>query len=469
MRWQPGWRGHNEANWPLYWLRNVGLPLVLIFPAWHAAPRAWRKFYLAFVLLFVVALLVVFTPNDYDNIKLMYYWYAASCVIIAAWLVRLASVHRQRFLAALLALASVASGLLALQYENLNHKIFFNHEEIDAADFVRRHTPPRSLFLTASTIHQPVLSLSGRAIVRGDTAWLWSHGYEFTEREADVKAIYAGRVDALELLRYYHVDFVYLGETERRELFANQNFFDQHFPVFYRNNRITIYDMRPPETASQQLDNSASQHALTPPAPREYASQLSSNPAQLLVEFPRLAFAVYRLHKISYGRMPRYYEFMTDAAIVGRGVSVGARGWEEALEQNKRELTDAWPNRVEFKQLYENKTNEQYVDALYANAAVTPAASERDAMVAALDKGTDSRASVLRRIVENRQLYRQEYNAAYVLMHYFGYLRRNPDDPPDNNLSGYNFWLQDLNRTSDHRSVSRVFIEAGEYKDQIKR
>lgn len=60
-------------------------------------------------------------------------------------------------------------------------------------------------------------------------------------------------------------------------------------------------------------------------------------------------------------------------------------------------------------------------------------------------------------------------NAAYVLIHYFGYLHRNPDDAPDNNLAGYNFWLNELNHTGDYRSLSRVFIESGEYKDQVKR
>jgi hypothetical protein len=63
-------------------------------------------------------------------------------------------------------------------------------------------------------------------------------------------------------------------------------------------------------------------------------------------------------------------------------------------------------------------------------------------------------------------LYARDYNTAYVLLHYFGYLRRDPDRPPDHDLAGYNFWLRDLNRTGDYRSLTRVFIESGEYKDR---
>ena len=42
---------------------------------------------------------------------------------------------------------------------------------------------------------------------------------------------------------------------------------------------------------------------------------------------------------------------------------------------------------------------------------------------------------------------RQEFNRAFVLMQYFGYLRRNPFDAPEQTLdfTGYNFWLDKLN------------------------
>jgi hypothetical protein len=166
--------------------------------------------------------------------------------------------------------------------------------------------------------------------------------------------------------------------------------------------------------------------------------------------------------------MPKYQEFMNDMRLVGRGLYVGAPGWQDVLENNKRALTDEWANRDEFKSLHENSTQERYVDALYANARVAPSTAERTAHLAALTRGTETRASILRRIAENRTLYRNEYNPAYILLHYFAYLRRNPDDPPDKNLDGFNFWLTDLNRTHDYRSVSRVFIESGEYKERQK-
>lgn len=467
MRFQPGWREPFAASWPLFWFRNIGVPLLVIIPAWASAPRRWRLFYLAFVFLLIFSLLVVVSPNDYDNIKLMYYWYGATCILIGAWLVKLASVYKQRLLASLLFIASILSGVLAIQSERLSRKLLFSDEEVAVAAFVRDRTAPRALFLTAPAFNQPVLSLAGRPVVRANTDWLWSHGCEFREREADVKSIYAGSVEALELLRYYGVEYVYLGQREREDLGADQSFFDKNFPVLYHGANITIYDTRRLLGEVRGHDDPARLPAEV--APREFASRVGKDPYQLLVEFPATSYAVYCYYKTSFGRMPMYQEFIEDMRVVGRGLYTGAPGWEEILENNKAALLKAWTERADFKALYDGSSNERYVDALYANAGRVPSASERARVVAALNGGAETRAEALRRVAESGRLERREYNAAYLLMHYFGYLRRNPFDLPDGNFEGFNFWLGQLNQNGDYRSVSRAFIESGEYKDQIGR
>jgi hypothetical protein len=64
----------------------------------------------------------------------------------------------------------------------------------------------------------------------------------------------------------------------------------------------------------------------------------------------------------------------------------------------------------------------------------------------------------------------QEFNRAFVLMQYFGYLRRNPDDPPDNSFQGYNFWLSKLDQFSgDYVGAETVkaFLVSGEYRQRF--
>lgn len=456
-RFQPGWRGHDERHWLLFWLRNVGLPTLLIIPAWFVAARPLRHFYLAFVALLIFSLLVVVSPNDYDNLKLMYYWYAATCVLVAAWLVRLAATLAWTIAVLFLALASIASGLLAVSSELQTSQLVFNRDEIAAADFVRTSTAPRALFLTAPSLHQPILSLAGRAIVRGPTAWLWSHGYPFAEREADVRAIYAGRDDAFDLLRYYRVDYIYLGPRERDDLKANRDFFDRAFPSVYRGAEISIYDARP----GRSNDDPAGR----PPwlrgyPPREYAARVDLDPFEPLVEFSEIGYVLYRSHHVLYGRLPRYDEFMADLHEVGRRVYPGAADWRQALETNQRKLTETWIQRADFKQRYGALTAEQYIAALYSNAGIEPSRQERAELSAALASGSETRASLLRRVSAHPQFSARDYNAAFVLLHYFGYLRRDPE--PD--LVGYKFWLRNLDRSSDFRSVTRAFLESEEYK-----
>ena len=91
----------------------------------------------------------------------------------------------------------------------------------------------------------------------------------------------------------------------------------------------------------------------------------------------------------------------------------------------------------------------EFVDALFTNAGVTPSESDRAAAISEFAFATTTtdvaaRARALRRVAENSTLAQQEFNRAFVLMH-FGYLRRNPDDAPDRSISGYNFWLNKLN------------------------
>ena len=82
-----------------------------------------------------------------------------------------------------------------------------------------------------------------------------------------------------------------------------------------------------------------------------------------------------------------------------------------------------------------------------------------------------ARARALRDVVENPILIQQEFNRAFVLMEYFGYLRRNLNDPPDNgSYSGYDFWLTKLNQFNGDFQKSemvKAFINSSEYRNRF--
>ena len=86
---------------------------------------------------------------------------------------------------------------------------------------------------------------------------------------------------------------------------------------------------------------------------------------------------------------------------------------------------------------------------------------------------TAARGRALRRVAENSTLRQQELNRAFVLTEYFGYLRRNPYDPPEATLDyqGYNFWLTKLiefNGNYEAAEMVKAFITSGEYRQRFQ-
>ena len=88
----------------------------------------------------------------------------------------------------------------------------------------------------------------------------------------------------------------------------------------------------------------------------------------------------------------------------------------------------------------------QFVDTLNSNAGNVLSTAERNQLVNDLNGGIKTRAQVLRAVAEDSDLVSAEGNRAFVLVQYFGYLRRNPNDTPDADYTGYDFWLTKLNQ-----------------------
>jgi hypothetical protein len=99
---------------------------------------------------------------------------------------------------------------------------------------------------------------------------------------------------------------------------------------------------------------------------------------------------------------------------------------------------------------------------------LTPA--ERDTLVTALTNGTRTRGRVLREVAENQTLSSAEFNRAFVLMQFFGYLRRNPNDPQDTDYAGYEFWLGKLDQFNGNfvnAEMVKAFITSSEYRQRF--
>jgi hypothetical protein len=183
----------------------------------------------------------------------------------------------------------------------------------------------------------------------------------------------------------------------------------------------------------------------------------------LSIEFQETGGLVDGLNRASYGRAPRYAEFMPDTATVARDVIVGRAGWAQTLEANKQAFVAAWMDRADFRAAYDGLANSAFVDSLISHAGAG-FNGDRAALVTGLTNGSLTRAAVLRQVVENEGFTHAKHNEMFVMMEYFGYLRRDPD------ASGYQFWLNKLNQFGgnfEQAEMVKAFINSGEYRQRF--
>ena len=186
----------------------------------------------------------------------------------------------------------------------------------------------------------------------------------------------------------------------------------------------------------------------------------------LSIEFQETGFLVIRYFRGALGRQPDFREFLRDTQEMQRGVVIGQPGALALLEANTVRVTQEFVSRPEFVARYpQGSPAATYVDALYASEGVTPSASERNQAIAAYGSGdTAGRAAALRVAANNSQFRNREFRPAFVLMQYFGYLRRDPDD------AGFNFWLNKLNEFNGNYEAAemvRAFILSTEYRSRF--
>lgn len=202
----------------------------------------------------------------------------------------------------------------------------------------------------------------------------------------------------------------------------------------------------------------------------------------LSIEFQETGYLVYRSYKAAFGNLAAapvpvgFTDFLRDTQQIGQGVLVGIGDWQTQLETNKQAFALAFVQRGDFLAAFpDSMTADQFVTKLDTNAGGVLSASEKENLIAVLGATPENitkRASVLRSVAEDQDLKNAEKNKAFVLMQYFGYLRRNPNDPPEIglNFDGYNFWLGKLNEFNGNfvnADMVKAFIIATEYRQRF--
>lgn len=238
-------------------------------------PAPLLRLCLAFMPVFFVANLVVFQSWDWDNTKLLVYWYLAVGYLAGALAVHLWRRWWRGVLAVALVGSMTATGALvllrmvpwqpacgspgAVPGHCYAQPITGPYVVVDAEDGalalrLRDETAPGAVFITSRRFNDPVPVLSGRPIVMGYDGWLWSYGIDYRDREADVATVYTGCgstplrecAAVLDVLRRYHVDYVEVDSQQSDPQIDTAWWASQGLPVVDHDSHIVIYDVRQP-------------------------------------------------------------------------------------------------------------------------------------------------------------------------------------------------------------------------------
>ncbi|MCU0240155.1 MAG: hypothetical protein MUC29_12000, partial [Pyrinomonadaceae bacterium] len=234
-----GWDA-GKQNFIVFWAKNIGffaptlvggLLLVLKEKRENERSRRLLIFYLPFVFLFIVSNTFKLAPWEWDNIKVLVYWFIGSIPFVA---LVLASLWEQKFALKMLAIICLgclcASGKIDIWRvisRQINYEVF-SKDAVKIAEEIQAKVPSNALFLNAPTYNSAVV-LSGRRSFMRYSGHLSSYGIDYIPRENEVKRIYEGSGLADELLRKNNIEYVLISPEEITNLeYVNQEFFDKY-------------------------------------------------------------------------------------------------------------------------------------------------------------------------------------------------------------------------------------------------
>lgn len=245
-----GW-DHGQENPVLFWLKNTGIFIPLIFAAvlikfdGYVVGKRLLLFYLPFTLCFIIPNFVKMAPWIWDNIKVLYYWWLASSPLVALLLARLwqQGVIRRTTAALLFVCVTLAGALdvAGIALRSVKYDVF-DAAGVSFAERVKAKTDPRALIIHAPVHNTPVF-LTGRRSLMGYPGHIWTHGLEFVRRESEIKRIYSGAPDAEQLLKNYGVDYAVVGPLERIVTPPNEQFFSR-FEKVEQFGEYTLYKIK---------------------------------------------------------------------------------------------------------------------------------------------------------------------------------------------------------------------------------
>ena len=211
----------------------MGIVLLLIFGAVVTCKKKTIRLLFPALLLFWTGELIVFTPNTYDNNKILYVAYFLLCIAAADYWADCYRRGKNPFLknalAALSLFLAVFSAVLTLGREAVSRYELYNPAQTALAEYAAENTPVDAVFLTNTRHNNEISSLTGRTIVCGADTFLYYHGLNTSKRQKEVQQMYEMPLQSAALFEKYNVSYLVVSPYERSSYQIPEETFAEYF------------------------------------------------------------------------------------------------------------------------------------------------------------------------------------------------------------------------------------------------
>ncbi len=240
------WNGRgliDEYFW--FWIKNVGPVYLVMLPAALAAKRREKLFALGALGIYIIAELIQFQPNPYDNNKLFYVAFMVMLPLCARYLVmlydRICDLPGRRIFACAFLVVSLLSGVLSVVRECMSEYQLYGASDVAATQFIKSESEEfqqyagDTVVLTGTQHNNPVSSIGGMKIVCGTSSFLYYHGVDYYTQERDVKRMFEAPTENAYLFEQYGVDYIYISSSERYNYNIDHAALRANYPLIYDN------------------------------------------------------------------------------------------------------------------------------------------------------------------------------------------------------------------------------------------
>ena len=239
--------GNQGDLYPWFYLKNIGAPLLLIIGGICACGHKRAPIFLPALFLWWLAEFIVFTPNTYDNNKILYVAYFLLCLGAADYGLELyekiKDFPESRFLIGLFLFICSFSAILTLGRESVSRYQLYSASQMALAEYVEEHTAPDAVFLTNTRHNNEIAALTGRNIVCGADSFLYFHGLDTSQRKTDLQLMYEAPLEHMDLYEKYHVTYVVISAYERNSYQIQEEIFQNYFTEVLSFGDVNLYQM----------------------------------------------------------------------------------------------------------------------------------------------------------------------------------------------------------------------------------